>query len=171
MVMKKLKLIFLKKLNIDNDVGNRYLHWMNDKEVFKFTEQKNKQHSLEDIKKFVKEKNKSNNEFLYGIFLKKKNSKKHIGNIKIGPINFRYKSADLSYFIGEKNLWGKGYTVLAIQEIIKIAEKKKLKKLRALAHIDNIGSQIVLIKNGFKKKGIYKKIKTAEVYYKEIKCI
>ena len=77
--MNKSKLIVLKKLNLTNDISKKYMSWMNDFEVFKFTMQKNKNHSLDDIKKFVEEKNKSKNEFLYGIFLKKNNSKKHIG--------------------------------------------------------------------------------------------
>jgi RimJ/RimL family protein N-acetyltransferase len=164
--MNKPKLIVLKKLNLTNDISKKYMSWMNDFEVFKFTMQKNKNHSLDDIKKFVKEKNRSKNEFLYGIFLNKNNSKKHIGNIKLGPINLRLKSSDISYFVGEKKLWGHGYSTIAIAELIKIAKKKKLEKLRALAHKINIGSKIVLIKNGFKKKGTFKKIKTAEIYIK-----
>ena len=161
--MKKKKII-LKRLNLKKDISKKYQNWMNDLEVHKYTEQKYVKHSIKDIKKFVKEKNKSKNEFLYGIFLNKNNSKKHIGNIKLGPINFRLKSSDISYFIGEKKLWGYGYTTLAIAELIKIAKKKKLEKLRALAHEINIGSKLVLIKNGFKKKGKLKKIKTAEIY-------
>ena len=39
-----------------------------------------------------------------------------------------HKTAEISYFIGEKNLWGKGYMAKAIHEIIKIAKKKKIKK-------------------------------------------
>ena len=164
--MKKSVKIVLRKLNLKKDISKKYQNWMNDFEVFKFTRQKNKNHSLDDIKKFVKEKNRSKNEFLYGIFLNKNNSKKHIGNIKLGPINLRLKSSDISYFVGEKKLWGHGYSTLAIAELIKIAKKKKLEKLRALSHKINNGSKIVLIKNGFKKKGIFKKIKTAEIYIK-----
>ena len=51
----------------------------------------------------------------------------HIGNIKLGPINFIHKNAVISYFIGEKKLWKRGYTTLAIEEIIKIAKKRELK--------------------------------------------
>lgn len=100
--------IILKKLNLTKNINKKYMSWMNDYDVFKYTMQKNKKHSLNDIREFVKEKNSSKNEFLYGIFFKKKkNYTKHIGNIKLGPINFEHNSADISYFIGEKNLWGK----------------------------------------------------------------
>ena len=135
---------------------------MNDFEVHKYTEQKYIKHSLADIRNFVREKNKSKNEFLYGIFLKKNNLNIHIGNIKLGPVNYIQKTSDISYFIGEKEMWGKGYTTLAIKEIIKIAKKKGIKKLKAGLYEMNIGSKKVLIKNGFKIEGKFK----SEIIYK-----
>ena len=88
---------------------------MNDLEDHKYTKQKYTKYSLIKIRKFVKEKNKSKNEFLYEISLKRNNVNTHIGNIKLGPINFIHKRGETSYFIGEKELWGKGYTTLAIK--------------------------------------------------------
>ena len=155
-------MIVLKKLNLIKDIHNEYLKWMNDLEIHKYTEQKYTNHSLASIKKFVKLKNKSKNEFLYGIFLKRNNLNSHIGNIKLGPINFIHKTGEISYFIGQKKLWGKGYTTLAIKEIIKIAKKKGLKKLKAGVYEMNIGSKKVLEKNKFKLEGKMK----SEIIYK-----
>ena len=160
--MKKFEKIILRKLNLKKDISKKYQNWMNDLEVHKYTEQKYTKHSLINIRKFVKEKNKSKNEFLYGIFLKKNNLNIHIGNIKLGPINFIHRIAEVSYFIGEKELWGKGYTTLAIKEIIKIAKKMGLKKLKAGFYEMNIGSKKVLEKNNFKLEGKFK----SEIVYK-----
>ena len=154
--MTNYKKITLRKLNLTKDISNKYLTWMNDLEVHRYTEQKNTKHSLTKIRKFVKEKNKSKDEFLYGIFLKRNNLNTHIGNIKLGPVNFLHKIGDISYFIGERELWGKGYTTLAIKEIIKIAKKMGLKKLKAGLYEMNIGSKKVLEKNGFKIEGKFK---------------
>ena len=123
--MPNVRKITLRKLNPKKDISNKYLNWMNDLEVHKYTEQRYIKHSLVNIRKFVREKNKSKNEFLYGIFLKKKNLKIHIGNIKLGPINFTHKTGEISYFIGEKKFWGKGYAALAIKKINIIAKKMK----------------------------------------------
>ena len=153
-------MIYLRQLNPAKDIGSKYQKWMNDIEIHKYTEQKYKKHSFKDIKDFVIKKNKSRNEFLYGIFLKK--DKSHIGNIKLGPINFMHKFAEISYFIGEKELWGKGCAEKAIREIIKIARKKKLKKLKAGFYEKNFGSKKVLEKNGFTKEGFLK----SEILYK-----
>mgnify|MGYP006083421771 FL=1 len=159
--MKKKKLLLLKKIDLKNDISEKYLKWMNDLEVHKYTKQKYKKHSLEDIRNFVREKNKSKREYLYGIFIKKKKSNIHIGNIKLGPIKWYYKLAYISYFIGEKNLWGKGYTTLAIMQMIKKAKNKKLKKLKAIFHNKNVGSKKVLVKCGFK---IEKRFKSEKIY-------
>jgi len=154
-------MLFLKKLDPKKDITKKYQKWMNDPEVHKYTEQRYKKHSLKDIKKFVKEKNKSKTEFLFGIFLKKNKILNHIGNIKLGPINFIHLTAEISYFLGEKDLWEKGYTTMAIKKIINIARKKKLKKLKAGLYEMNKGSKKVLEKNGFILEGEFK----SEVIY------
>lgn len=145
-------MINLKKLS-NKDITEKYLKWMNDKKVHQYTEQRHSKHSIKKIKKFVSEKNKSKNEFLFGIYLKNQ----HIGNIKLGPINNIHKYAFISYFIGERNLNGKGYATIAIKKIISIAKKKKIKKLKAGVYAMNIGSQKALKKNGFIKEGVLKK--------------
>ena len=89
----------LQELNID-DVSRNYVKWLNDYSVVRFTEQKFHKHTIKSVKKFVIEKKRKRDEFLLGIFLS--NKKTHVGNIKLGPINFKHKYAEISYFIGEK---------------------------------------------------------------------
>lgn len=143
-------MIYLKKLNPKIHANEEYLEWMNNLKVHKYTEQKYKTHRLEDIKKFIIDKNKSKNEFLYGIFLKKK----HIGNIKLGPINFFHKIAEISLFIGNQTYTGKGYASLAVKQIINIAKKKRIKKLKAGVYSINKKSIKLFSKLKFKKEGI-----------------
>ena len=154
--MKNLKqLIYLKKLNIKN-ISPNYTKWMNDYNVVKYTEQRFQKHSFKDIKNFILEKNKSKIEYLYGIFLKKKNILIHVGNIKLGPINKNHMSAYVSYIIGEKIFWGKGIASFALKKIIKIAKKKiKLKKILAGCYENNHSSIKVLKKNHFKREAIF----------------
>lgn len=151
--MKNLENLTIRKLNLNKDISNKYLNWMNDKNIHKYTEQKYIKHTLNSIRKFVKEKNESKNQFLYGIFINRNNLKIHIGNIKLGPINFVHKRSPISYFIGEKKFFGKGYATQAIEKIINVAKKKGLKKLTAGVYEMNAGSKIVLKKNNFKLEG------------------
>ena len=148
--------IRLKEITL-SDVNKTYQKWMNDSEIFRFSKQSNKKHSLRQIKEFVLNKKKSKNEFLYKILVYENKKNKHIGNIKLGPINFENKTADISYFIGEKNYWGQGITTKAIEMMISLAKKKfKLKKLQAGHWEKNIASKKVLLKNKFKLEGILK---------------
>lgn len=147
--------IFLKKLKLNKDITKKYLNWINDPDINKYTEQRFKRKKLHDIKKFVIEKNISKTEYLYGIFLKSGNV--HIGNIKLGPINQNHKTAFISYFIGEKELQNKGYGKRAIELVCNIAKKKKIKKIKAGCFSINLPSIQVLKKNGFKLEARLKK--------------
>jgi len=154
--------IFLRKLNPKKDITNKYKNWLNDKNINQYTEQKYKKHSLKDIKKFVIEKNNSKNEFLFGIFFKG-NENIHIGNIKLGPIKWFHKSAEISYFIGEKKFHCKGFASEAIKKILIFAKKIKIKKINAGFYNINMASEKVLKKNGFKLEGILR----SQIIYKK----
>ena len=115
--------VTLKLLEIKDYTPN-YLVWMNNKEITLFTEQRHIKQTKKKILEFIKDKQKSKNEFLFGIFLNKKNKIVHVGNIKLGPINFIHKTSEISYFIGDKKYWGINITSIAIKKILKIAKKK-----------------------------------------------
>ena len=44
--MKRSKTILLKRLNLKNDITQKYKNWMNDIEVHKFTSQFKKKHTI-----------------------------------------------------------------------------------------------------------------------------
>ena len=44
-----------------------------------------------------------------------KTTDKHIGNIKLGPINWIHRYGDISLLIGDKDYWGKGIATEAIR--------------------------------------------------------
>ena len=150
--MKNKQSIYLRELST-KDVSRNYINWLNDPEVVRFTEQRYYKHTVISVKKFVAEKKKSKNEFLYGIFLSDKGI--HIGNIKLGPINYIHKFAEISYFIGDKKFQNLGLGCLAIKKICKMAKSEfKLKKIIAGLYEKNIPSKKILEKNKFKLEGI-----------------
>jgi RimJ/RimL family protein N-acetyltransferase len=148
--------LFLKILRRE-DITQSYINWLNNYEVVKFTEQKNLKHNRKTILKYFEFISKSKNQFLYGIFVKNNNKHKHIGNIKLGPINYIHRFAEISYFIGELDYWNKGFATSAVSKIIKIAKSNyKLKKLMAGVYSINVRSKKVLKKNNFKLEGEFK---------------
>ena len=155
--MEKSKII-LKELNASM-VSPKYLKWMNSKSLMQYTEQRYSKTSTRKIISFVKSKKKSKNEFLYGIFLTIEKKIIHVGNIKLGPINYIHKFAEISYFIGDIKFQKMGIGTLAIKKVLEIAKKKfKLKKITASVYSNNIASTKVLIKNKFLLEGIQTKI-------------
>ena len=141
--------IYLTTLGKEN-VVDKYVFWLNDYEVTKFTEQKNIKHTLQNTRDFVIQKYNSENDLLFGIFI----DALHIGNIKLGPIKLEHKSAEISYFIGEKKFWRRGIASKCIKALVEYAvQELGLKKINAAYYENNIGSARALKKCGFVIEG------------------
>ena len=139
--------IALRKV-LQKDANKNYLLWLNDYEINKFMETRHYIHSIPKIKNFIKNCSKENS-LLLAICTNKNN--KHIGNIKIGPINNFHQTAEISYFIGEKSEWGKGYATEAVNLAVNYSFNKiKLFKFYAGIYKSNLSSSKVLSNSGFK---------------------
>ena len=145
--------LFLKELTI-NDASEKYANWLNNEIINQYLEPLNEEQTPKTVKKYILEKQNSDNEFLYGIFYKDN----HIGNIKVGNINYNHLVGDIGYFIGDTHYWGRGIATLAIKNIIKLcADLYKLEKVTAGIYDGNVASEKVLIKCNFSLEGKRKK--------------
>lgn len=147
--------IFIRLLSED-DVTGEYLNWLRDVEVIRFLESRWKTFTLEDLKQYVRNINNSHHDYIFGIFLL--DTGKHIGNIKIGSINFIHRFGDIGLLIGDKNYWGKGYGTEAIKLATGYAfEDLNLRCLIAGMYSNNVGSYKAFLKAGYEQVGVYKK--------------
>lgn len=136
------------------DVTPAYERWMNDPEVTRYLEVRFAPQSRADITAFVKAHANKADEPFFAMCLA---DGRHIGNIKLGPINPHHKTADISLVIGEKDCWGKGYAGEAIALVTRHAfETLKLEKLRAGCYAPNEGSAKAFEKCGFTREGLLK---------------
>ena len=134
------------------DVSDAYVGWMNDATTNRFMETRWRSHSRADVEAFVADKQGSDREHLFGIFLNE--SGRHIGNLKIGPIDPNHGRGDLSYFIGDPDARGQGYASEAVGLGVRIGfEQLGLRKLTAGIYAGNAESGRVLAKNGFAAEG------------------
>lgn len=134
------------------DVSDVYVGWMNDPVTNRFMETRWRAHARADVEAFVAEKAKSEAEFLFGIFLTADG--RHVGNLKIGPIDANHGRGDLSYFVGEPDLRGQGVASEAVALGVRIGfEQLGLHKLTAGIYAHNGESGRVLSKNGFLAEG------------------
>ena len=134
------------------DATDQYLSWLNDVEVNKFLETRWISQTLETVVAHIEKVSSSSTEVLLKIVIAAEGT--HIGNIKIGPIDVNNKSAELSYLIGDKSFWGKGYATEAINLCVDYCfETLGLHKVQAGCFEKNIGSQKALLKSGFELEG------------------
>ena len=143
--------IYLRNVDI-KDVNDRYYQWMNDPHVNQFLETRFIVQSKEKIAEFVISKDGNKDEILLAICDKKLNL--HIGNIKLGPINWYHRRAEISLLIGDKNYWGKGIATQTIKLISEFAIfQLNLNKITAGAYKTNVGSIKAFENCGFKIEG------------------
>ncbi len=133
-------------------ITDKYVNWLNDKEVTKYSEQRHHQHTIESCIEFLDYNNKKNNVF-YAIFLKK-NKLEHIGNI-LAYIDFNNSSANLTILIGEKKYWGLGYGLEAWMLMLKYLLKKlKIRKVWAGTVDENYGMLKIMKHSGMIPDGV-----------------
>lgn len=131
--------LLLKRLTTDH-LSDNYVSWLNDHEVNKYLETRGN-YSIEKLKSFLIDQEKKDI-FFWAIHLK--DSHKHIGNIKIDPINLVDNSGEYGILMGSKENWGKGYAKEASQGIVEFCFKViSLKKIN-LGVIENNESAVSL---------------------------
>ena len=135
-----------------SDVNENYYHWLNDPEVTQYLEVRYVPHSLDNIRDYVTAMDGKNDEIFLAICLKEND--RHIGNIKLGPINTIHRCGDVSLLIGEKDCWGQGYATEAIRLLCRFAfGVRNLRKLNAGVYAANQGSKRAFEKAGFREEG------------------
>jgi [ribosomal protein S5]-alanine N-acetyltransferase len=88
------------------DLNETYLAWLNDPEVTRYLETGVFPSTLEDLEKFYETVTGSRSQVILAIVDKK--SDRHIGNVKLGPIDWIHRRAVFGILIGEKKFWGRG---------------------------------------------------------------
>ncbi len=139
--------VALRLVTLD-DCNERYVAWLADPEVNRYLETRYAEQTLEMIRSFVSSMLASDHSYLFAIV--ESTTREHVGNVKIGPVVPRHLFADVSYFIGERSAWGKGYGTEAVRLVTRFGfERLGLHRCQAGFYESNIGSQRVLEKAGY----------------------
>lgn len=130
-----------------------YLGWLFDPAINAHLEVRfSPPQSVGDLASFIAVANTSSHTLMLGIFLQENG--RHIGNIKLGPIDRHHQVGDMGFLIGEKEQWGKGYASKAITLLADYAfAHLGLAKLTAGCYAENEGSRRALLKAGFVEEG------------------
>ena len=142
--------VYLRPLSLQ-DVSDDYIAWMNDYEVVKYTESRFMQHTRQSIEDFVRG---ANNENTHTFAIIAKEGDTHIGNIKLGGINWHHRYADVGLIIGSKEHYGRGIATECIRLVTEYAFKHLvLHKVWCGIYEPNIGSLRAFQKAGWEIYG------------------
>ena len=114
-------LVYLRPL-CREDLSGRYSAWMNDPEVTCYIESGIFPSTSEDLEKFFRDVTGSRNQVIMAVADKK--THRHIGNVKLGPIDWVHRRSHFGILIGEKDFWGKGVGAEVTRLIVEYAFKR-----------------------------------------------
>jgi RimJ/RimL family protein N-acetyltransferase len=131
-----------------DDVSEEYVAWLNDSTVNRYLESRFVHHTLESTRRFVRDVVQSEDSVLFGI--RYVPDARHVGNIKLGPIDRHHRRAEIGLLIGDRTLWGRGIAACAIELATRYAfESLGLVKVTAGCYASNVGSRRAFEKAGF----------------------
>lgn len=137
------KRLFLEPLKLSY-LSQVYVNWLNDDVVNQYMTSGG-DYTLEKLKQYLEEVE-LNPKYFWAIKLKKTN--KHIGNIKIDPIDLNSLYGEYGIMIGDRRAWGKGIAKEASEIVLTFCfETLQLKKINLGVH-----------KNNLKAIGLYEKL-------------
>jgi [ribosomal protein S5]-alanine N-acetyltransferase len=130
-------------------VSEDYVNWLNDPEIGRFLESRFVAHTAESTRAYVSTMLESRTNLFLGMESKVLN--RHVGNIKLGPIDQQHGLGEIGLMIGERDAWGRGIASNAIDLITRIGiNALGLRKITAGCYASNVGSKIAFEKAGFK---------------------
>lgn len=119
------------------DVDDNYLSWFNDSVVTEFLDAR--RITRQDAIDYMNAGRETRSYYMYAIVAK--DSGMHIGNVKVGPIQWNHLISDLVTVIGRREYWGKGLATEAITVGNRLAfEEYGIRKLSGGIVDGNIGS-------------------------------
>jgi [ribosomal protein S5]-alanine N-acetyltransferase len=134
------------------DLNPRYLSWLNDPEVTRYMETGTFPTTARDLEKFYDEVTGTRNQVILAVADKK--SGQHIGNVKLGPIQWIHRCATLGIMIGDKKFWGKGAGLEATRLMVEYGfERLNLRRIDLEVFADHDAAVRCYEKAGFKVEG------------------
>lgn len=134
-------------------VSQTYVSWLNAPEINQYLESRFASHSIETTRAFVAASLASPDNLFLGI--RSRALDRHVGNIKLGPIDRHHATADIGILVGDQAAWGQGIATAAIGLVCDIArDQLRLRKLTAGCYASNGGSRRAFEKVGFAVEGV-----------------
>lgn len=143
--------VYLRPLGRE-DLNGRYCAWLNDPEVMCYMETGIFPSTAEDLERFFREVTGTRNQVIMAVADKK--THQHIGNVKLGPIDWVHRRTTFGILIGEKKFWGKGVGAEATRLIVEYAfERLNLNRVDLGVYAEHESAVRCYERVGFKIEG------------------
>lgn len=130
----------------------RYVSWLNDPEVVRYSEQRHRTHSISSCQDFVKRFDTGPNHFWA---IEEAESGTHIGNITT-ECDVPNSVADIQILLGDRTAWGRGYGAEAWAAVMRYLFETGYRKITAGTMSENHGMRRIMEKCGMAVEGVRK---------------
>lgn len=133
-------------------MSDRYIGWLNDPEVVRFSEQRHRRHSRASAEAYLRSFEGTQHHFW--AILQKGPELLHVGNINayVDPPN---GVADIGVLIGDKGVWGRGYGSEAWMAVCRfLLDERGLRKVTGGTLSSNIGMLAIMRRAGMSPDGV-----------------
>ena len=136
-----------------SDAHGPYAAWMRDEEVTRYLEVRFAPPDAATLELLIARMNDSTDNLLLGLF-PLEDPERHIGNIKLGPIDSGHACAAIGVLIGAKEYWGRGLAGQAVAAVAELGfDDFGLERVEAGFYADNVASQRAFKRAGFVEEG------------------
>ncbi|MGH7004755.1 MAG: GNAT family N-acetyltransferase [Alphaproteobacteria bacterium] len=133
------------------DVTDRYISWLNDEEVMRYTEARGVRHTHADALSYVEKQIRSHDVHFWRIAV----DGEHIGNFRVSNLTSPHRRASLALIIGDGRHRGKGVGTAAIRLASEyLLNQRRLHKLIAGIYAANRASIRAFENAGFHREAV-----------------
>ena len=145
------KKVILRPLTLA-DADRNYLRWINDQEVVAHLETGFFPTTWRALRQYIASRlGRADCLFLAIV---NRRTRRHVGNVKLEPINWIHRTATLGIMIGDKNAWGKGFATETLRLLSDHAfQRLNLRKISAGTRAVNRGALRAFVSAGFVIEG------------------
>lgn len=157
--------IYLRPLRRE-DLNDNYLYWLNAPEITRYLESGTFPTTYEELEHFYEGIIGSSNQVLLAII--DRGSDKHLGNVKLGPINWVHRNTVFGILIGDENFWGKGIATECTNLVVEYAfNTLNLNRVELGVYAEHLSAIRVYEKMGFQIEGRSRESLFHEGMYKD----
>jgi len=157
--------VYLRPLELE-DLNDRYLSWLNDPVVSRYLESGIFPSTREDLERFFRQTTASRDQVILAIV--KKEIDQHIGNVKLGPINWIHRKATFGILVGDRQFWNTGVGTEATRLTIEYAfSRLNLRRIDLGVYAEHEAAVHSYERVGFRVEGRFREDLFHEGQYKD----